>query len=167
MRKTVSFLNSALLSVTDECIIWPFSIDSAGYPSMGIEGHKTGRVHRIVCQKTHGDAPKGFYDASHSCGNRKCINKRHLRWATRAENAEDKRLHGTLPFGEKVWSAKLTQKDVIEIKLLAGTMSQKKLAIRYGVNQANISRLLRGEQWGHVQNVPADAIRALKETHND
>lgn len=80
---------SALISAeTDECIEWPFAVSSNGY---GKVWHKkrAACAHRVACEMTYGPPPDPRLDAAHSCGNRKCVNPAHLRWATRSENNID------------------------------------------------------------------------------
>lgn len=65
-----------------------------GYGLIRIDGVMC-RVHRLVCIRRHGPPPTDDLEAAHSCGNAGCVNPRHIRWATRFENAADKKLHGT------------------------------------------------------------------------
>jgi len=52
--------------------------------------------------------------------------------------------------GEKNGKAKLTVKDVEIIKSLKGTMSQSKIAAKFGVSQTAIGKILRGESWAEA-----------------
>lgn len=90
MTKTRRFIAQSLKQETDECILWPYSLTSNGYPNVGRSWggiHQNELVTRIVCQKIHGPAPTGF-DAGHKegCRGKHCINKRHLTWQTRSVN---------------------------------------------------------------------------------
>lgn len=89
------FVETALSSDLETCIIWPYSADSDGYGWCLLE-RKMRSVHRYVCEKTHGPPPEDRNQASHYCGNPSCINKRHLRWASRSENMMDKHEHFTM-----------------------------------------------------------------------
>lgn len=92
------FLDDAINSDTDECIIWPFGKDSDGYG--WLEGKA---AHREACP---GEPIGERNQACHSCNNPSCINPRHLRWATKSENMQDKHIHGTMPMGETHWRNK-------------------------------------------------------------
>jgi hypothetical protein len=133
----------------DECLIWPFARNSAGYGHLIYEGRHQ-LVSRLVCAHGHGPAPSGGMYAAHSCGNGHlgCCNKRHLRWATPTENSGDTVTHGTRVNGERLHSAKLTDETVRAIR--ASNEPQKVLAKRYGVTQSNISFIRSGKTWGHV-----------------
>lgn len=76
---------------TDQCVWWPFSTSGHGYGSRF--GGKY--PHQHICLKFHGNPPTPSHEVAHGCGNRLCINPRHLRWALHVENEMDKLRHGT------------------------------------------------------------------------
>ena len=78
---------------SQDCLIWPHSLCTAGYPSCMIGG-KIMLAHRFMCQIAHGAPPTRNYHAAHSCGNRKCINPEHLSWKTGSENQMDRPAQG-------------------------------------------------------------------------
>lgn len=136
----------------DECLIWPFQrLQDSGAAAVKWKGKQTVAA-RVMCQLVHGTPPSPKHEAAHSCGNghKGCVNPKHLRWATHAENEADKLIHGTRVRGEQMYNAKLTVKDVLEIRSLAGKISQSKMGARYGVNQAVISSVVRRKTWAHV-----------------
>jgi hypothetical protein len=147
VSKTQDFLDLALMQETDECILWPFSIDDRGYGSMGVGRKSTRRSHVAMCEMAHGPKPSPDLEVAHKCGNRPCINKRHVRWATRVENAADRVEHGTLTRGSKC-GGKLTEAQVIEIRALAGSLSHTKIGKQFGVSQPVVSRIISREYWG-------------------
>ena len=131
---------------------WPFAKHcTSGYPLMRIDG-KTVRVTRVICEREHGPPPTDRHVAAHSCanGHLACISKRHLRWATPAENAADTVLHGNSNFGERQWQAKLTAEKVKEIRARLGTARQKDLANEFGVSRTAISAISTGRNWTHA-----------------
>ena len=79
---------------SDDCVIWPHSTNSKGYGLVQTNG-KVQTVHSVVCAMHNGPRPEGK-QVAHSCGVRACMNYRHVRWATQAENEADKRIHGTV-----------------------------------------------------------------------
>jgi hypothetical protein len=118
-------------------------------------------AHRAAWIKANGPIPPGMV-VRHSCDNPPCINVEHLRLGTQADNMADAKERGRVhrPFGHKrtVGSkhgmAKLTEADVVIIKKLLGTQSQRSIAARFGVNQATISMVATGKRWSHVQVTP-------------
>lgn len=129
----------------DDCLLWPFG-KTNGYGALGANGAKA-QAHRFVCELAHGKPPRDGLDCAHSCGNRACCNPRHLRWASRAENEADKKAHGTSNSGERHGLSKLTEADVRSIRSLAGSMTQRAIAARYGVGSDQISRIINGKRW--------------------
>lgn len=84
----------------DECLQWPFATAGHGYGQVKIGKTHYG-AHRIVCEWENGPPPTPEHEAAHSCGNghKGCVNRRHLSWKTRKENAEDRTLHMQLKIG--------------------------------------------------------------------
>ena len=105
-------------------------------------------VHHIVCEAWHGSRPIGK-EVAHGDNDRRNNVPSNLRWATRLENIKDKEAHGTQPKGERIWIAKLTDEDVVDIR--KSSEPQKVLAARFGVSQSVISLAKRGITWAHVQ----------------
>ena len=145
--KPLKFFNSALSYRGDDCLIWPYA-KSHGYGMMRRDS-KYRAVHRLVCESIHGAAPSPKHQAAHSCGNGNlgCINPRHLRWATRIENAADTIIHGTHNRGERCANAKLSSHDVIEIRAMAGTMTHKEISKMFGVGRQTVTDIISRRWW--------------------
>ncbi len=102
----------------------------------------TGRItkggygnHKYYFEKFTGKiVPKGK-TLDHLCKNKICANPNHLEIVTPAENKQR---------ASKV----LNRKKVEEIKdLYKSGINQYTLALRYGINQSTISRVLNGVRW--------------------
>lgn len=98
-------------------------------------------VHRLVLEAFAGPCPPGK-EGSHLDGNRLNCNSNNLVWETKKENFARKESHGTLLFAENNPNAKLSNKDIIEIKNLRSKgWKLSAIANRYGVHFANISMI--------------------------
>lgn len=106
-------------------------------------------VHILVAISFHGPIPEGL-EVSHNDGNSFNNREDNLSYLTHAENEKMKAIHGTLPAGEKNGMAKLTAREVVEIRnaLLSNYRGlQCRLAKRYGVADAIISYIKSGKRW--------------------
>ncbi len=136
---------------SDECQIWPYSL-CEGYGNIRISLKKIG-VHRLSLMNHEEPPDDGKYFAAHKCGNRACLNPKHLYWATQLENSQDKYLHDTVPFGNKSCHAKLSEQEVWEVFHATGR-PQTAIAKTYGVTQSTVSRIKNKMNWWHMTDKP-------------
>lgn len=148
----VQFIKDHLQSNQVDCILWPFAIDPYGYGVVGCPKSKlpSNRAHRLMCIWAHGAPSLGKNDAAHSCGNRRCVNPNHIRWATVLENNRERWAHGTMPVGETNPASKLSLAQVAEI--LASDRSGPELAADFGVTRSTINKVRRRETWTYKTN---------------
>lgn len=125
--------------------------DNRGYPIVGfcsMGKAKTIKVHVLIAEYFIGPRPKG-YDICHNDGNPKNNNVENLRYDTRAGNCADRVEHGTNNSGARNGRAKLSEKQVLEIRaIFKEKANQTAIARRFGVSQMQISRIIRGLSWG-------------------
>lgn len=144
------FLETVVLSHQgEECLLWPYAKMGNGYAELRLNGRAV-LVSREVCRRINGAPPTPKHEAAHSCGNGHlgCVSPKHLRWATSAENKEDQLAHGSRARGEKMGSARLTERQAREIKAAGKNDSYVAIAARYGVSEATIRDILSRRTWG-------------------
>jgi hypothetical protein len=140
---TEAYVAIAAAHEGDDCLPWPYARSASGYGTAYVAGRQV-HAARAVCEVAHGAPPPGQQWVAHRCGNGHlgCVNPRHLRWATPAENSRDRRLHGT--------GCILSADQVKEIRQLQGSEPQWVTALRYGVTQSNISAIVCGRSWKDI-----------------
>lgn len=149
IEKIMKFVDDVALPYEgDECLRHPFNVNFAGYCFIKRRG-KAITLHRYICERAHGPAPDPKYDAAHECGNAWCTNHRHLIWKTRVDNLNDKRRHGTHVQGDKAWKCKLTEEQVLEIRDLSKTLTQREIARRFGLGYKHVWHVIH-DTWKHV-----------------
>ena len=129
----------------DECLPYPFSVGSHGYGQFS-DGSRKFLAHRYICTKFHG--PSRGRHAAHSCGDKLCVNPRHIRWASRSENEKDKRLHGRDNGGTRHGLAKLTENEVAAIRSASGL--HKDIAAVYGIARQTVGDIKGRRRWAHL-----------------
>lgn len=130
------------------CWIWEACLGNHGYGVIGYGGHqKTICAHRFSWMIHHGEIPEGM-DVLHKCDVRACVNPSHLFLGTQRDNNKDKIKKSRQAKGRQLPISKLSEEAVREIR--KSTETQAMLAIRYGVNQSEISRVKNWQAWRHV-----------------
>lgn len=80
---------------TDECVKWPGAASKrGGYGTLTIAGEQH-TAHNWALRLSVGPPPDGKPHACHSCSTKLCVNPRHLRWDSLAENNRDMLRDGT------------------------------------------------------------------------
>ncbi|WP_048841927.1 HNH endonuclease [Acetobacter orientalis] len=112
---------------------------------------KTRRVHRLVADAFLGFPPFVGAILAHNDGDKTNNRADNLRWASLAENQEDRRRHGTKTCGSAVKGAKLHEEDIpkIRVRLMRGETCAD-IADSYDVSISTISLIQRGKIWRHV-----------------
>jgi hypothetical protein len=104
----------------------------------------------MVLEAFVGPRPRGF-ETRHLDGDITNNRLGNLKWGTRREQFKDQVLHGTDTRGERNGNAKLKHSDAEEIRrLLADGRTGTALAERFGVSQATITRIKKGQRYADV-----------------
>ena len=108
------------------------------------------RVNRLVLM-AFDRLPVGSEEAAHNDGVKINNVLGNLRWATRSENEQDRRLHGTAQLGEDCYRATITNEQARCIKELIqkGTKS-KDIAAEIGCSVHIVTNIKRGNSWQSV-----------------
>lgn len=149
-----------------ESLVYSVHNDSRGYPQVIIilEGKKrVARVHRLVAEAFLAPPSKEliveclkvglpYVLVNHKDENICNPNFRNLEWCTPTYNnryGSEKTIGNPKVSGESSYWVVLTESQVSEIVeiLKSGTMSQEKIAERYGVKQITISNIWTGRSW--------------------
>ena len=131
------------------CIISPYFKDSGGY-AVKVYNYKKYLHHRwVYAQHNNIDLEdmKGLV-VMHLCDNPSCINIDHLRLATQLDNIRDRNNKGRQAKGINNSQSKITEADVIAIR--SSSLTQKELAIKYGISRGNISQIKSRKLWKHL-----------------
>jgi hypothetical protein len=136
----------------DDCLKWPFEAMSRGQGIVRLSGGRNMVASRYMCMLAHGAPPTPEHEAAHSCGKSHlgCINPRHLRWATSAENKADMIGHGTVMRGEKNAMAKLTVETVRQIRATPKNVPNRIIAEQLGLSQNHVRLVRVGIRWSWV-----------------
>lgn len=139
---------------------WPGQLLRQGTTKKGyrmvtfyIHGRGSSRcTHALVLLAFVGPAPDE-HECAHRDGNPDNNHLRNLRWATAAENAEDRIRHGKSGRGERSPNAKLTKTDVLSIqnRLDAGHR-QRLIAEHFGISQGTVSDIKHRRTWRHLED---------------
>lgn len=124
-----------------DCLVWTGYINNKGYGRMRREG-KDWYSHRLAFSLWFAPIPEGKY-VLHTCDNPPCCNPGHLFLGTQKDNMTDAKIKGRTNWG----GAKLTAKQVQEIRERYKWGNRQKLADEYGVSPWSITRVVKRHTW--------------------
>jgi len=112
------------------CWLWKRNLRK-GYARVG---GKRKSAHITFWEEVNGPVPDGL-ELDHLCRNKACVNPNHLEAVTHATN---------LRRGSRT---KLTMGQVMEIREMAGGITQKELGKMFGVSEGTINRIVCCRGW--------------------
>lgn len=154
-KSPLALLLAAITIETDDCIPSPMKANvNGGYGTLRYKG-KNERAHRVAY--AHANSVEissiGHLDIMHSCDNPPCINPRHLVAGTHTDNMRDMFSKGRriAAVGERASKAKLTEKDVRDIRMrIRDGESNSSIAADYPVKANAINYIRIGKTWSHL-----------------
>lgn len=128
------------------------TLSADGYPLVNLSAgnqSRSCRVHQLVCRAFIGERPPDG-EVNHLDGNKANNRVANLEWTTRLGNAQHAARTGLYLRGPSAPNAKLTEADVLEIRMLRGVASQRAIAKRFGLAQCTVKRIQLRQSWRHV-----------------
>lgn len=131
------------------CFEWQAAKNPAGYGMFNRTGttSKVILAHRMAYLLEHGELPEGSV-VMHLCDNPSCVNVKHLRLGTHAENHDDKKNKGRSNTGTRHGMHVLNEEKVLGIR--ASKMRQRDIAAIYGITQSVVSEIRARKAWRHI-----------------
>lgn len=104
-------------------------------------------IHRLVAEAFIGPMSEPGQQINHIDGNKSNNHFTNLEWVSPQENHTHASATGLKSHGSRHGNAKLTEQQAREIRALRGIEKQRDTAKRYGVDQAIVGRIQRGQLW--------------------
>lgn len=143
-----AFLLKAFELSPNECVEWPFGRLKSGYPSFNLNG-KAAIASRLACEHANGPAPTDKHHAAHLCGNKVCVNPRHIVWADAEVNNAHKVAHGTNKAPSR---RKIPVEDIPRIRsLIRRGAEMKRIGAIYGVTGNAIKKIAMGTTYNEIE----------------
>ena len=149
---TQRFFDCIAFGLSD-CWFWRGALHHLGYGTFSALGET--KAHRVAWRIFHGDIPTGL-SVLHRCDIRPCVNPEHLFLGTQQDNVADMvqkgRMNHPPKLGEANGGAKLTAKDVIEMRRIRSEQgsSYREIAKLFGVTTMTAQRAIVGTSWRHL-----------------
>jgi DNA-binding transcriptional regulator YiaG len=150
-----AFWSKVIKRDSDHCWLWQGYRGTDGYGAFRFD-HITRLAHRVAYELAVGPIPDGLW-VLHRCDRTACVRPDHLFLGNNADNMADMVAKGRSLHGTRSPRAKLTEQSVEAIREIqkSGAMTQRKLAVLFGVSKSTISEIVRGAKWKH--GLPTDS----------
>lgn len=134
-----------------DCIISWYAIQATGYAYIRVNKIQY-RHHRIAYCEANGIPIHSITgkEVLHLCDNPACINPRHLRLGTRADNAEDMKLKNRAAVGSSHGLSKMDEEKVRKLRSIT-TLSCSSLGKLFGISRAVAWSIRTNRTWKHVK----------------
>jgi len=134
---------------TKSCWLWVAGVNRQGYGKFSLDG-KTQRANRVSWEIHNDSIPDGLC-VLHKCDNTSCVNPDHLFLGTNKDNTQDMLAKGrhSGPTGELNRHAKLTEKEVLEIRRTR-TSPPISLAAMFGISPRTVRDIVNLKTWRHI-----------------
>lgn len=152
----------------EDCWLWKGRTRN-GYGQFALyRNNRTIRVqaHRFAYLIGHGKDPAPLY-ALHRCDERRCCNPLHIFLGNSTDNIHDCMAKGRMQtgdshymrrhpemaqHGEKAWSSRLKESDVIEIRALhaTGKWFHREIAAKFGIRPQDVCRIVNRQRWKYL-----------------
>jgi len=132
------------------CWLWKAGKDGKGYGLIGNGSHYDFHkilAHRLSWMLYNGPIPDGLC-VLHKCDNPICVNPNHLFLGTKGDNAKDRDEKGRVAHGEEHYKAKLTKKQVEQIRQLRLVgLKITEIAKLFDVSKGHVSEIVSKKVW--------------------
>lgn len=148
------FCNAFRLASTADCWEWTGRGNGKGYGLFSARGRQL-QAHRLSYTLFVGDIPAGMH-ILHSCDNPLCVNPKHLRAGTHADNMKDMRARSRSAAAARNPAAKLTEAQARAIQEMAKRHPPRRgrgngpcafLARWFGVSDNAVHAAANGTTW--------------------
>lgn len=134
----------------DECWEWLGAKKASGYGVYKIN-YRQYRAHRLIYEEWRRARLSSKDKICHSCDNPGCVNPFHLFRGSHDANMKDMVRKGRSPRGKRNGRAKLTARDVVNIRNdYRDGKTIKEIAEEYPVTQNTIHKIVHELTWRHV-----------------
>lgn len=157
----------------DACHLWTAARLKNGYGIFNADGGRQNQyAHRVAWELAHGSPAPKDRQVQHTCDVRACVNPRHLKLGTPADNTRDMMVRGRYKQGESAMAPLpplRTNGFAWGSERVRLGISMRELSRRTGINRGTLSYLESGrmvptaDEWQRVVAVLRDAERRLSE----
>ena len=138
----------AKVDKSGDCWEWKNGCCRGEYGIFWFEGRAEG-AHRVSWKLEYGSIPDGFC-VLHHCDNPICVRPSHLWLGTHADNLGDMAEKDRSTHGEAHPQCKLREAQVLAIRQIGGSITQRLLARLFGISPTQVRNIIHRKQWVRI-----------------